>query len=509
MQKKFLMTAAAIVLLCLGGLASAATLSWTGDFSASFMAPLNWDNQTVPTTGDIIRIEPGSYYQPVFDGVGTTTIDSIFVDSAGQVTINSGQLTLSGTGADSGSLAVWNRSLVTDGLTINSGATLKTNANTYIGRDTGFGRATVQAGGYFNCNTLTIGYQSTPSQTQSILYVYGSVNMGSLLRISPTSAKTCYGKLDIRGAGKVWVTATGVTQATMQGYIDAGYIVSAPGYAPFAAAMPTDANYLQVTAAQVAYATAPTPIVSGAQIAGPGTTTLSWVNPLPSGSGATVTSNVYFGTVNPPVTLIAAGTAATSVSVAIVPEVLNYYWRVDSIDSITGLTPGPVVWTFGTKITPTLTVGTRNSRQAAFRTSTDPADQNSVAVLVATATDDGYPSPMTYTWAVGTVTDEPNVTFTPSNTVLNPSVRFNVVKTFTLTLTASDGANTTAAKTLTVNVYNMPTATNGLYCLAKVWIDNGSSTWLAGDVNQDCVVNYKDLATLAFQWLLCNSPDCM
>jgi hypothetical protein len=510
MQKKFLMIAAVVVLLCLGGLASAAIATWTGDYSTSFMAPLNWDDQTAPTTGDVLTVALGDYYQPVFDGVGTTSFDSIFVSTNGHMTVNSGQITLTGIGADGGSLAVWNKNLATDGLTINSGGTLRTNGQTYIGRgDNGdnFGRATVQAGGYFTCSSLTIGYQASTNVTTSVLYVYGSVNMGNLLRMAPSSSKACNGKIDIRNAGKIWVTATGVTQATLQGLIDTGRIVSAPGYAPIAAAMPTDANFVQVTAEQVAYATSPTPFTSGAHVAGPGTTTLSWINPLPSGTGATVTSNVYFGTVNPPVTQVATGTPATSVSVAIVPQT-TYYWRVDSIDSLTGLHTNLNIWTFDTIITPTVTVGTRNNRQAAFRTGTNPADTNSVATLEATATDDGYPSPMTYTWAVATVLDEPNVTFTPNNSVLNPTATFKTPHDYSLTLTVYDGA-VNSVKTLIVRVFPMPDATGSVYCDAKVFVDNGSSTWLAGDVNQDCKVNYKDLATLAFQWLLCNSPDCM
>jgi hypothetical protein len=78
-----------------------------------------------------------------------------------------------------------------------------------------------------------------------------------------------------------------------------------------------------------------------------------------------------------------------------------------------------------------------------------------------------------------------------------------------LTFVAFDGAQTSASRTLTVRVFVNPAASSTVYCDAKRWVDDTSVSYLTGDITQDCKVDYKDLATLILQWLVCNSPDCM
>jgi len=316
----------------------------------------------------------------------------------------------------------------------------------------------------------------------------------------------------------------------MNQLIGAGRIVSGPGYIPVV----TDSNNTTLQAGkrkivvgiqQVYYATRPSPISTGAHVTASASQVLSWTNPLPVIPGNTVTSNVYFNVgTGTPTTQIASGITATSVTVSTLPETV-YSWRVDSIDN--GVTTvGPVVWTFDTKITPTVAVGTANSRQVAFqRVSPDP---NSDATLIAVGTDDGYPLALTYTWEVAAMTD-PNstVTFVPSRFVQNPSVvlsKVTVPGTSSMTLPGAttatnwtdgnyhircevfDGANAVGWTVLTLKAYANPGTGSTIYCDARKWV---GFTALAGDINTDCKVDYRDLATLALQWLVCNSPDCM
>jgi len=121
-----------------------------------------------------------------------------------------------------------------------------------------------------------------------------------------------------------------------------------------------------------------------------------------------------------------------------------------------------------------------------------------VAVLVASASDDGYPSPLIYSWSAGD--NDPNVTFSDRN-ALNPTATFNTpTKDYPLTLTVYDGSQTASA-TVTVRVFARTD-----YCNAAKFPTSFAA--LTGDMNTDCVVDGKDLATLATQWLECNSLDC-
>lgn len=551
MQKRFLMTTVAVLLM--SGAAFAVTANWTGDFSNDFNAALNWDSQTAPVGGDVLTAKPGSYYNPVYMGTGTTSSGSLYVDHDAVVVVNSGTLRLTSTGADGASIAIYNNSLTNDGVTVKSGATFRADKNLYVGgHGLGEGRLTIEEGGKVQCGTLTVGYGE--NSTHGLVNVFGgTLDMGTLLRIAPDSLKASYGKIDIRngvtqpgvafgsrGATVGYTGNTSVTETYVKNLINKGYIVSEPGYAPVAATLnsaggvvaESDGNGVStyITVQKVYYATNPTPAAVGGSLTCSSSQTLSWVKPYPRVTGDTVTSDVYFGTTNPPTTLVASNTAASSVTVTTFAE-QTYYWKVDSRDSnggspIVTSTPWAVAadtWNFDTKITPTMEVGTNNSgKQAAFKASG--SDPNAWATLAATATDDGYPtSPLTYVWEVAGGQDA-NVVFSPSVNVLNPTVRFNVLVapngSFTINGTttnytdgyyhfrvqASDGARSSAWVYLIVRAYDSPAANPTVYCDAIKWI---GFTAMTGDLNSDCKVDYKDLVSLVNQWLTCNSMDCL
>jgi hypothetical protein len=503
MQKRFLLTTVTAISLCLCGIASADTPTWTGDFDSSFMAPLNWDLQKAPTTSDTMWVKPGSYFEPVFNGTGTTSVGAVYVTTSGHLTVASGNLRFTTATADSGGIAVYTHSLVNDGITVNSGATLTSTQNVYVGgHGNGTGCVTVKEGGKMVCSTLTVGYSA--SDVQGLVNVFGgTLDMGTLLRIAPYSAKAATGRIDLRNGttlpGLAFGRGTNIPLSQVQQYITDGYIVSAPGFVPVAALRSPDANYVDITVAQVYYASQPSPVASGGHLTYSAAQTLSWNNPLPRIVGNTVTSNVYFGTTPTPTTLVASGITAQSITVSTSAQT-TYYWRVDSIDD--GVTTtGPVVWTFDTVIAPTVTVGDGGNHQAALQTyDVNPSDPNTLSATVtlhATATDDGYPGALTYTWVSNA---DANVTYVTGQNVLNPTVRLNYPKLYTFTFTASDTANTTA-KDLSVQVFGRTDTCNAAQFA-------GNFGFMTADVNHDCKVNITDLSALIAEWLVCNSPDC-
>ncbi len=94
------------------------------------------------------------------------------------------------------------------------------------------------------------------------------------------------------------------------------------------------------------------PDPSSGAIDRPVNTTVTW-NGGPAGEpGCSKTFDVYLGTGNPPVTLVASGLTGTSYTPAALAEVTTYFWQVVSHDCC-GQTFG-VVWSFTTAGTPVL-----------------------------------------------------------------------------------------------------------------------------------------------------------
>jgi hypothetical protein len=534
MQKRFLTMV--VLSLCMCGAASAAAPNWTGDFDNNFMAPLNWDDQVAPVDGDSLTIVPGQYYQPVYMNTNTSTTGSAYINSGATLTVNSGVLRLTKALADSGALAVYNRSLTTYGVTINSGGILRCGQNVYVGgHGNGTGSVLINAGGRLECSaTTTVGYNSSTAEGKIV--VYGTLDCGVGLRIDPSvaTAKACMGIIDVRSSGMAYVDANFVVPAgsnpidQMNQLISNGRFVSEPGYVPVV----SDANgtlvagkrKIVVTAQQVYYAGGPSPVATGAHETYSSSQTLSWVKPLPRIAGETVTSDVYFGTTNPPTTKIADNTAGSSVTVTTQPQA-TYYWKVDSRDSNGG---SPIVtsvpgnpWTFDTMIAPTCTAGTANRRMAAFRNGgTDP---NTTVTMVSTATDDGYPAAVTYTWTVASP-QEPNVIINNANSP-TPVIKMNT-KTPPVGSVTQNGTTTTFAANdygfgldvfdgsqhgytyVSVRIYDLATNPSA-YCDAYKWVHNSDSATLAGDLNNDCKVDGKDFAAFVLNWLACNSADCI
>jgi hypothetical protein len=181
----------------------------------------------------------------------------------------------------------------------------------------------------------------------------------------------------------------------------------------------------------------PTP-ANGSSVDNTSAVTLSWTNPAPRHSGDIITCDVYFGTdANMPGTnpKVVSKQAVTSYSAGMLASNKNYYWRVDVYDPAGSdpeiFTEG-MVWNFTTiNHAPFVDAGTKKTVWL---------NPSSVAVpMDAAVTDDGFPVPsnITYAWTVDSGPGTP--TYSPSSTVKNPTVTFNVAGTYILRLTADDG----------------------------------------------------------------------
>jgi hypothetical protein len=521
MQKRFLI-AAAMMCLCLVAAASAA--NWVGYYDTDFMTKYNWNTGVTPT-GDIATILPGVYYtNPVFNATNTQTVNYVEVLTNGLLTVSSG--TLRANGAD---CYVTNDSL-NDGLIVNGG-TFSVSKNLYIGNSGTQGAVTITSGSIICSGTTTLGFRSN-TIVGGLLNVWGgTVDLGNGFRISQTASdRLNNGRLNIRGSGVAFVdkgslgsgSNDGLTLVEFNKWIAQGRITTEPGYVPVAVEF-SDTNpphsvaapvvSIMLTAQQVNYASNPSPLnaPTGTPILPMTGQVLSWTNPLPLHAGSTVTSDVYFGTVtdvNSPAHLVASGLTANSYVVNTEPN-MTYYWAITSHDPNTGGNPTTrygKVWGFNTRnIAPVVTFPA--GRRVAF--SPGGLDPNAILTLTANVTDDGQPagSTMTYLWAVVTPpSTTAKVTFVDPNTSLSPVVKFSELGEYRLQLAAKDGPGWKNGLTTTNTGLYVKVFAVGDNCNAAAYL-NGFA-YMAGDVNHDCVVDFRDFATVAAAWRQCNSASC-
>lgn len=228
---------------------------------------------------------------------------------------------------------------------------------------------------------------------------------------------------------------------------------------------------------------------------------LSWVNPQPSETGATVTSDVYIGTTVPDPLLPNYGltTLGTGISDAFVAipagtlqRNLTYYWVVDSHDSVRPDVTRGFVWSFTTNNNvPTVTMETSNQYLWLGKTG---APDSVIADLNATVEDDGLPQPYTLLWEKVSGPEGAAVVIDPNN-VEDINLTLPAVGTYLFRLTADDGDLTASS---TVQVVVGETACEA----AKLKTDY---TALAGDFDDDCDVDMDDLHVMAAHWLDCSS----
>lgn len=250
---------------------------------------------------------------------------------------------------------------------------------------------------------------------------------------------------------------------------------------------------------------------------------ISWINPDPNEAGGTITCDVWFSTSYPeylpyadpnilkitdpndrdtwslenrnfesyavkavdnqPVSSVDLST------ITAVPLVYGqtYYWRVDTRDSSdvqSGTTVGPV-WLFtADNSAPQVDAG-----QTIYAYLTD----GTVTVQTdATVTDDGRPNPpaaVSLLWELQ-AGEAASVTIN-SPTVEDTTITVTATGTYVFVLTADDG-ELTNLDVVTVNVYEDA-------CAAAKAVPGYTRS--AGDINDDCDVDFEDLQIMAGDWL--------
>jgi hypothetical protein len=240
-------------------------------------------------------------------------------------------------------------------------------------------------------------------------------------------------------------------------------------------------------APMVAYG--PTPINGGVVSANPNLP-VSWHAAAPFNPSDSVTYNVYFGTDNPPATQVASGISATSTNVGTAVFGRTYYWRVDTLDPMTGNTPvtnPSAVWSFGVNdIAPTINAGPDLVSYLVGGTKTE-----SIAPTVVDP--DTSLSLLTYQW---TQTAGPAATIS-APTSKNTNLVFNTVGSYFFHVTVSDGTFS-GSDDIRVRIFATP-------CLAAQ--NTPGFAFQSSDFDKSCRVNFVDFALLASNWQKCNSVD--
>jgi hypothetical protein len=226
---------------------------------------------------------------------------------------------------------------------------------------------------------------------------------------------------------------------------------------------------------------------------------LSWIKATPVNPAQPIKQNVYFGTTS------TFGTSAvpiltnfmgTSTTVNATTLDVPLYWCVDSNDPNTKVVTRSTIWKFTpTDIPPTVTLG---ADVATYLT-----NGSVTQLLTGTVGDIDSPTP-SLTWAqiagpsAATVTPvaalpyrnplDPAQTTTANVTITQPGAYF-------FQLTATSGAKSTSA-------VQMVRVLSSACAVAQA---GTGFTWLANDINHDCVVSFADIAMMAANWLTSNS----
>jgi K319-like protein len=236
-------------------------------------------------------------------------------------------------------------------------------------------------------------------------------------------------------------------------------------------------------------------------------TELCWSNPDPNFPDGEITCDVYFGRADlyepnelePGYGLlkIATGTDQTCMAV---PETLEqfktYCWVVDCWDSSAPadeqFLPG-VLWDFNTNNeAPTVNAG--DDQYIWLNNAGDPA--TATAEIDATVNDDGLPTgQINYLWTQ--LSGPVNILIDPNNiediTLLLPEVG-----TYSFRLTVDD-TDLDGFDVIQIIVAADP-------CLAAQAMPG--YTLFLGDLDQNCIVDLRDLGIMAADWLACNSLEC-
>lgn len=448
---------------------ASAQVQWdAGGADNLWSTPANWDNDTVPTINNDVSIDGPANTHCVIQA-GITAYCATLRVGNGDVTTNlditGGSLSTSGAyvGVDnpsghgilnmSGGLfsTEWGVSVGLGGTgTINmTGGTIEMNYNMEIPGGGGTGRVNLRGG-------------TIKGRDLRITSALGSMNITEGTLILDDNRTT-----------------------TVQTYIDNGWITAYDsGYGT--PRLDYDVTNKGKTTLKADYLLNPRP--PNRSSVPVSFNLLQWTLLDPNLPTGVVTCDVYFGT-NPDVEAnpkVVIRQAVESVSVTLALQ-KTYYWALDIYDS-------SVSTTVPVHLSPVLTFNT-NNQPPIVNAGADVSTwlEEGVARTVnldATVTDDGMLSPYTVLW---TVVSEPTAGAAVIGTanLVDTSVTLAAVGQYVLKLAAFDGEYT-SSDTVTINVYNDS-------CEAAKSLPDYVP--LAGDLNADCMVDLRDFAVMAANWL--------
>ncbi len=449
------------------GNTQAVTRTWNDNGPDSFWGtPGNWSGNTLPTLKDMAKLDRLPGPTVVGDGAEADNIPVGTGSSTAALTIAGGTLTTARwliVGYGSGS----NGTINMDSGTINVGTHL------YIGFD-GVGTLSMTGGAITVADLLEIPKKETGTGHVDLHGGTISTRVFYMRRVGSV------GTLDIT-AGKLIVN--GDVRQAVQGYIDNGWITAYREYPrPGRVEMTYDAETNKTTLKGIHPfepnpATESTVSVSVSQI--------SWTLPNPSLPGGIVDCDVYFGT-NPAVEnnpTIVSRQAVESAAVALAP-LTTYYWAIDVYDSnISATQPiflGPV-FTFDTNNRPP-------DANAGADVETWIEDDHKIVQLQGIVSDD---EPTTLVWAVVSEPNQANPAQISDPQAANPTVTLRELGAYTLQLEATDG-----------EFIDIDTVQIVLYADSCEHARNQPDfVRLPGDTNDDCKVDFLDLANLGMSWL--------
>jgi len=456
-----------VLAITLPGGAHAATRTWNDNGSDSLWStPGNWSGGTLPTPKDMAKLDrlPG----PTVAG-DNAQADNVPV----------------GTGSSTGALTI-------------AGGTLTTARWLIVGYGPGSNGAINMESGTINVGThLYVGFDGLGTLNMT----GGTINVTDLLEIPKREAGT--GHVDLHGGiisariflmrstgsvGTMDITAgklivNGDVREAVQGYIDNGWITAYREYPrPGRVEMAYDAETNKTTIRAI-HPFEPDPATESTVSVK--LDRLSWTLPNPSLPGGIVDCDVYFGT-NPDVEQnpkIVSRQAVESVAVTLAP-LTTYYWAIDVYDSnISATQPiflGPV-FTFDTNNQPP-------DANAGADIETWIQGDRKVVQLQGIVSDD---EPTTLVWTVVAEPNEANPAQISDPQAANPTVTLKELGAYTLQLEATDGELT---DTDTVRIV--------LYADSCEHARNQPDfVRLPGDTNDDCKVDFLDLANLGMSWL--------
>jgi len=450
MSGKMLRILALAMVMSLISDAGAAVVSWNGSADPFWSTPENWGSGTVPTSADTASI--GMVPGPVVANEGVVA-SIIWV----------------GSGSSAADLTV-------------DGGTLTTDLWVIVGINTGSNGTINMKSGTFTINsTLLLGDREEGT---------GHVNLdGGVLTVNNLEMRRgadTVGTLDVQ-AGTLIVNGNAV--ATVQGYIDNGWITAYDGNGTLE--LDYDITNGGQTTLRAVHKLNPSPGDGG--IASSGDTELSWTLPDPCVPDQTVLVDVYFtddydalwSFTNPEAIQVVTKQNVSSVVVQTQPKT-RYYWAVDTyVGDPNDPILGPIFSFFADNRPPEVNAGADVVSW--------PEDGVRIRNLNGSVMDDGSTQPYTVQWTVVSEPDDPNSpdAVIADSTAESTSITMSAVGEYVLQLDAFDGEYT-GSDTITINVYADS-------CEAAKALPDYEP--LVGDLNGDCKVDDLDMALLQENWL--------